>query len=179
MAEETGQTGAKGRKGLLDRLEWLALVLAGASLIGVVAAQAWQVFARYVLNDSPSWTEPLALVFIASTAMLGAAVGVRRETHFNFPLLAESAPPLVRAVCKALARLAMIALGAGLATFGTILMSDAADVSMAGAPLPVGLRFAPVALGGALIALFGIERLITGLREPAPAAARQETAEAA
>ena len=96
MTEETGKTGARGRKRILDQLETAALILAGVSLIAVVAVQAWQVFARYVLNDSPSWTEPLALVFIANTAMLGAAVGARRETHFGFPLLADSAPRLIR-----------------------------------------------------------------------------------
>lgn len=178
MTEETGKTGDKGRKGVLDQLEWLALVVAGANLIAVVAVQAWQVFARYVLNDSPSWTEPLALVFITSTAMLGAAVGVRRETHFGFPLLADSAPPLVRTTCRVLSRLAMIALGAGLSVFGAILMVDSWSVAMAGAGLPVGLRFLPVAVGGALIALFGVERLVAGLREraPAPAAVVVETA---
>jgi TRAP-type C4-dicarboxylate transport system permease small subunit len=178
MTEETGTTGDKGRKGVLDRLEWLALVLASLALIAVVAVQAWQVFARYVLNDSPSWTEPLALVFIVNTAMLGAAVGVRRETHFSFPLLADSAPPVVRVVCRILARLAMIALGAGLAVFGAVLMADSWSVPMAGAALPVGLRFLPVAVGGALIAVFGVERLVVGLREraPAPAAAVAETA---
>jgi TRAP-type C4-dicarboxylate transport system permease small subunit len=178
MTEETGQTGDKGRKGVLDQLEWLALVLASVTLIAVVAVQAWQVFARYVLNDSPSWTEPLALVFIANTAMLGAAVGVRRETHFGFPLLADAAPPLIRTTCRALARLAMIALGTGLSIFGAILMVDSWNVAMAGAGLPVGLRFLPVAFGGALIAVFGVERLVAGLRErtPTPAAAVVETA---
>ncbi len=178
MAEETGKTGATGRKGLLDRLEWLALVIAGLSLVAVVVVQAWQVFARYVLNDSPSWTEPLALVFITMTTMLGAAVGTRRETHFSFPLLAESAPPLIRAACRIVARVTMIVLGAGLAVLGAILMADSWDVAMAGAALPVGVRFFPVALGGALIAVFGVERLVAGLREPAaaPAAAVVETA---
>jgi TRAP-type C4-dicarboxylate transport system permease small subunit len=176
MTEETGKTGGKGRKGVLDQLEWLALVLAGASLVAVVVVQAWQVFARYVLNDSPSWTEPLALVFIANTAMLGAAVGTRRETHFGFPLLADSAPPLIRAICRALARLAMIVLGAGLSVFGAILMTNSWDVAMAGAGLPAGLRFLPVAAGGALIAVFGVERLAAGLRERAHAAVVVETA---
>jgi TRAP-type C4-dicarboxylate transport system permease small subunit len=179
MTDETGKTGHEGRKGVLDRLEWLALVLAGVSLVAVVAVQAWQVFARYVLNNSPAWTEPLALVFIASTAMLGAAVGTRRETHFGFPLLADSAPPLIRATCRALARLAMIVLGAGLSVFGAILLIDSWNVAMAGAGLPVGLRFLPVAIGGALIAVFGVERLVAGLRERAPtppAAAVVETA---
>lgn len=165
MSDETGQTGQAGRKGILDRLEWAALVFAATTLVAVVAVQAWQVFARYVLNDSPSWTEPLALVFIANTAMLGAAVGVRRETHFSFPLLADSAPWPVRQTCRALARLAMLGLGAGLGWFGFMLMADASSVAMAGAPLPVGLRFAPVSWGGALITLFALERLIRGLSE--------------
>jgi TRAP-type C4-dicarboxylate transport system permease small subunit len=101
---------------------------------------------------------------------------VRRETHFGFPLLAESAPPVVRAVCRVVARLAMIALGAGLAVFGAVLMADAWSVPMAGAALPVGLRFLPVAVGGALIVVFGVERLVVGLRAPAPVAAVAETA---
>ena len=101
MSSESGQAGEAGRKGLLDRLEQAALVFAAVTLVAVVAVQAWQVFARYVLNDSPAWTEPLALVFIANTAMLGAAVGARRETHFGFPLLVDSAPWPVRQACRA------------------------------------------------------------------------------
>ncbi|HEX5006575.1 MAG TPA: TRAP transporter small permease [Hyphomonadaceae bacterium] len=178
MTEKTGKSGEKGRKGVLDRLEWLALLLAGVSLVAVVVVQAWQVFARYVLNASPSWTEPLALVFIATTAMLGAAVGARRETHFGFPLLADAASPPIRAICRALARLAMSLLGAGLAVFATILMKDTWNVAMAGAGVPVGLRFLPMAVGGALIAVFGVERLVEGLRErgaEAPEAVRETT----
>ena len=169
MTEKTGTAGARdGRKGLLDQLERAALILAGASLVAVVAVQAWQVFARYVLNNSPAWTEPLALVFICNTAMLGAAVSARRETHFAFPLLADSAPRPIRITCRALSRLAMIALGAGLSIYGAMLAINSWDVAMAGAGLPVGLRFAPVAWGGALIAVFATERLVSGIREPAP-----------
>jgi TRAP-type C4-dicarboxylate transport system permease small subunit len=168
MTDETGEAGEAGRKGILDQLERLALILAGVSLVAVVAVQAWQVFARYVLNNSPSWTEPLALVFICNAAVLGAAVGARRETHFSFPLLADAAPRPIRLACRALSRLAMAVLGAGLAVYGGMLAVDTWDVAMAGAGLPVGLRFAPVSWGGALIALFAAERLISGLREPAP-----------
>lgn len=168
MKDETGKTGAAGRKGILDQLETLVLILAGASLVGVVAVQAWQVFARYVLNNSPAWTEPLALVFIANAAMLGAAVGARRETHFGFPLLADKAPPPIRMTCRAVSRLAMVMLGAGLSIYGAMLTIDNWSVAMAGAGLPVGLRFAPVAWGGALIALFAAERLVSGIKEPAP-----------
>ena len=166
MTEETGKSGEAGRKGVLDWLEQACLIIAGLSLAAVVAVQAWQVFARYVLNDSPSWTEPLALVFICNTAMLGAAVGARRETHFGFPLLADAAPAPIRMVCRLLARSAMIVLGAGLSWYGVVLTGDSWNVAMAGAGLPVGLRFLPVAVGGAVIAVFAAERLVRGLREP-------------
>jgi TRAP-type C4-dicarboxylate transport system permease small subunit len=165
MTEETGKSGETGRKGALDWLEQGCLVVAGLSLAAVVTVQAWQVFARYVLNDSPSWTEPLALVFICATAMLGAAVGVRRETHFGFPLLADAAPAPIRMLCRFLARLAMIVLGAGLSWYGFVLTGNSWGVAMAGAPLPVGLRFVPVAVGGAVIVVFAVERLVRGLRE--------------
>ncbi len=165
---ETGKAGDTGRKGVLDHVEFAALCIAGASIVGVVLVQAWQVFARYVLNDSPSWTEPMALVLIGATAMFGAAVGVRRETHFNFPTLSDAAPPMIKAACRAIARLAMLALGLGLAWFGTRLAIDSSDVAMAGAPLAVGLRFVPVAIGGALISIFALERLVrsASLKKP-------------
>ncbi len=46
----------------------------------MTAIVAWQVFCRYVLNDSPSWTEPGAVILMSWFIFLGAAVGVRRTT---------------------------------------------------------------------------------------------------
>src|ERR1043166_2913675 len=102
MSEETGKTGAPNRasegRNLLDWLETASLVLAGCSLIAVVAVQAWQVFARYVLNDSPSWTEPMVLLLMSAAMMFGAAAGVRSESHFGFFITLHIAPPRVRVV---------------------------------------------------------------------------------
>lgn len=157
---QTGSTGASGRTTPLDTLESVAGVAAGVSLVGVVVVQSWQVFARYVLNASPSWTEPVALLLVTNAALLGAAIGARKETHFAFPTLAEAAPAMIGRALKLLSRLSMLAFGLGLAVFGAQLSIESMDVKMAGAPLPVGLRFAPVALGGLLIAVFSIERLL-------------------
>ena len=50
----------------LDALDKATIAIAGAALVCMALAQGWQVFARYVLNDSPSWTEPLALLFMST-----------------------------------------------------------------------------------------------------------------
>jgi len=157
----------------LDGLASLALGLAGAALVAMALIQAWQVFARYVLNDSPGWTEPLALLLMSFAVMFGAAVAVRRETHFAFQTFRDAAPGPARWLLKSISRLIAAASGAGLMVLGGTLMIDEWPVAMAGAPLPSGLKFAGLCIGGALILLFALERLLTGdYRAPdAPAAA--------
>jgi TRAP-type C4-dicarboxylate transport system permease small subunit len=145
-----------------DALARATIAIAGLCLCALVLVLAWQVFGRYVLNDSPGWTEPVALTLMSVAALFGAAVAVRGETHFNFPTLVEKAPAPIRAALKALARLISLAFGAALAFYGGFLMLDSWEVPMAGAPLPEGVSFVGICLGGALIALFAMERLISG-----------------
>lgn len=152
----------RGSVRALDALASLALGLAAAALVAMALVQAWQVFARYVLNDSPGWTEPLALLLMSFAVMFGAAVAVRRETHFAFQTLRDAAPGRTQWVLKSISRLIAAASGAGLMALGGVLMVDDWPVAMAGAPLPSGLKFAGLCIGGALILLFAVERLLTG-----------------
>lgn len=147
---------------LLDPVAAAAMFVAGVSLVAMVAAQAWQVFARYVLNDSPGWTEPVALVFMSLAVMLGAAVAVRRESHFAFNGLIQSAPAGVQRILKTFSRLLILASGVGLMVLGAQLTIDDWSVALAGAGIPAGSRFLALTLGGGLIALFALERLLTG-----------------
>lgn len=147
---------------LFDIIARLTVIIAATSLCTLVGVLAWQVFGRYVLNNSPSWTEPVALTLMSVAALFGAALAVRAESHFAFPTLVESAPRPVRAALKALSRLIALAFGIALAGFGGYLMMDSWNVPMAGAPLPEGLGHIGLTGGGALIAIFAIERLIFG-----------------
>lgn len=140
----------------------LTALVAGISLCGLVVVLGWQVFGRYVLNASPSWTEPMALTLMSVVALFGAALGVRAETHFNFPTLVDSAPRPIHVVLKSLARLIGIVFGLALAGFGAFLVQDAWSTPMAGAPMPEGVSYLGLTAGGALIALFAFERLISG-----------------
>ena len=68
----------------------------------------------------------------------------------------------IRAALASLSRLIAAATGLGLATMGGYLMLDDWTVPLAGAPLPSGLKFLGLALGGLLILIFALERLFTG-----------------
>ncbi|RZJ31088.1 MAG: TRAP transporter small permease [Brevundimonas sp.] len=136
--------------------------MAGVALVAMALIQAWQVFARYVMNDSPGWTEPLALLLMSFAVMFGASVAVRRETHFAFQTVLHALPAGPQWVLKSVSRLIAAAAGAGLMVLGGTLMIDEWPVTMAGAPLPAGLKFAGLCVGGGLILLFSIERLLGG-----------------
>ena len=155
---------------VLDVLDRAALVVACVGLAGMAVVQGWQVFARYVLNDSPSWTEPLALLFMSTTMMLGAACGVRANRHFGFFILVETAKPMVRRVLLAVTSLIAAAIGLMMAIWGAKMVSDSWDFPIAGAPFPQGVAYLPLCVGGLLIAVFAVEKLLVPPRHQDPAA---------
>jgi len=152
------QAAARGVR-FFDALARIALWVAGLALVVMTTVQFWQVYARYVLNDSPSWTEPVALLAMKAAMMFGAAAGVRSDAHFGFFIVVQGASPRVRAALTAFARLVVFAIGSVLAYWGLVLALDGWDVRMAGIGLPEGSAYVPVAAGGALIALFAAAAL--------------------
>ena len=148
----------------LDRLAAGILRIAGIALIGMVGVDSWQVFARYVLNDSPGWTEPVALLLLNIAMSRGAAAAVRSRAHFAFPIAVQACPPRVRRVLEILGDLIVAGIGLVLAIWGAQLLVDGWGVRMAGAALPQSAVFLPMALAGLLMALFSL----AALRRTAP-----------
>ncbi|MGH8051061.1 MAG: TRAP transporter small permease [Arenimonas sp.] len=146
-------------KSLLDTLAQAAILIAAAALIGVVLVQGWQVLARYVLNDSPGWTEPVALLLLNIAMSFGAAAGVHRQSHFNFPLLLDAMPSTLRLFCIALRCVLIAGIGAALAFWGMQIFLDGLHIRMAGTALPQSSAYLPLALGGGLMVIFALAQL--------------------
>ena len=73
-----------------------------------------------------------------------------------------SALSALRAEDALVSRLIAAAAGAALMLLGGQLMIDDWAVPLAGAQLPSGLKFIGLCVGGALILVFAVERLLTG-----------------
>ena len=159
MSDDQAQSEVKTRDtSLLGRLSSLTLGVACLALVGVALVEGWQVFARYVLNNSPSWTEPVALLLMSTAMMGGAAVGVRANRHFGFFMLVEHAPAKLRRVLLWIPLLIALGVGGIFLFAGGHLVSESWDFPMAGAPLPQGVVYLPICIGGGLIAIFALER---------------------
>jgi TRAP-type C4-dicarboxylate transport system permease small subunit len=142
------------------RLARCCAYLAVAGLVAIVAIVAWQVFGRYVLNSSPTWTENLALVLILYVTLLGAAVGVRDAGHIGMESILTLVPEGPRRWAGMGIHALVGAFGAAMAWNGAILGTSVHAYKLANVGLPESVRYVPLVISGALIVLFSIEHMV-------------------
>jgi TRAP-type C4-dicarboxylate transport system permease small subunit len=136
------------------------MVVAVTGLIVIVVCVLYQVFGRYILNDTPTWAEALALVLVLWVTMLGAAVGVRDAGHIGMESLLVWVTPEKRRKLEILIHVLSASFGAMMAWQGTILAESVMGYKIPTLGIPEGLNHVPVAIAGALIVLFSIEHII-------------------
>ena len=144
----------------LRRLSTLALWASGAGLVLMTVIIAWQVFSRFVLNDSPSWTETSSILLMGWFIFLGAAVGVRERTHLGFDVLLYFMPPGAKQIFRTISDLVVLAFGIGMIIYGWKLAALTWDTVMPALKWHGGLAFFSVIGGGVLIVLFTLERMV-------------------
>jgi len=136
------------------------MVVAVTGLIVIVVCVLYQVFGRYILNDTPTWAEALALVLVLWVTMLGAAVGVRDAGHIGMESLLVWVKPETRRKLEIVIHLLSATFGAMMAWQGTILAESVMGYKIPTLGIPEGLNHVPVAIAGVLIVLFSIEHII-------------------
>ena len=135
-----------------------------AGLVGIVATVAWQVFGRYVLNDTPTWAESTALVLILYVTMFGAAVGVRDSGHIGLESLLVLAPDRLRLKLEVVIHLLVGGFGLIMAWNGGVLAESVMAYKIPTLGLPEGINHVPSVIAGVLIALFSLEHIVALLR---------------
>ena len=140
---------------------WL-VTLGSVGLLAMTAIISWQVFGRFILASSPSWTEQASLILMIWYVMFASAAGVHEGFHIRIALLeerldAERARPLVRLVALVVAVLGLVLFvyGAKLCWLvrGNVIPSLGVSRAAAYFPLPVS---------GLLMTLFALPQIVNG-----------------
>ena len=142
---------------LLARLGMYSSV---TGLLVIVAIVGFQVFGRYVLNDSPTWSENLALVLILYVTLIGAAVGVRDAGHIGMESLLVLLPDGPRNKLEMVIHVLVAIFGIAMVYNGWVLGMSVASYKLANINLSEAWRYVPLVVSGALIVLFSIEHII-------------------
>lgn len=157
----------------------LALWISGAGLVVMTAAIGWQVFGRFVLNSTPTWTEPVSLLLMLYYILLAAAVGVHEGFHLSLDLFRSLAPERVRRVFDIASHLLVGGFGLAMAWYGSALVRATWTNKIAVLDLPQGISYLPIPIAGGLIALFALEHvliLLSGQPDPVDESARAQAA---
>lgn len=150
--------------------------LAVLALVAIVGVQAWQVFARYVLNDTPDWTEPASSMLLVTLMSFSAAAGVQQQSHFRFDLLLQKCGAAWALRLNLIVQLLVVASSAVLAVAAFHLYVDGLAIKQAGVAWSQGMNYLPLALASILMCLFSLQHFRKAL---APAKAPLEQARAA
>lgn len=145
---------------ILTKLNTLVLYIAGTGLVLMTAIVAWQVFCRYILNDSPSWSEPGAVILMSWFIFLGAAVGVRENNHMGFDVLLYVLPKAGKKWLRMISDVVIFGFGIGMIWYGISLVMLTWNTIMPSLGISGAWDYAPLVGGGVLICIFALERII-------------------
>ncbi len=145
-------------------VEW-SLKVAAASLVLMTLITGWQVFARYILNNSPTWSEALALLLMLYYIQLAAAAGVAQGFHIGMTLLLDSAPEPLRRFLLLFGQSMIFGVGITMAVNGVFLANFTAEHVIPSLGVSRAFAYWPFVGAGVLMALFALERIYLILRK--------------
>ena len=154
----------------MDALYLVCVAIAGVSLVLISAVIPWAVFTRYVLNSAASWPEPMAVLLTIVLTFFGAAGCYRRGLHMNIGFFVGMLSDRPRRAIGLVVEALMAAMALFMVIWGGRLVAATWQQVIAEFPfLSVGVTYLPIPIGGAILLLFVIERVLIGPPpEPAP-----------
>ena len=146
------------------RLARSGMCVAMVGLMAIVGVVFYQVFGRYVLNDSPTWAESLAIVLVLYVTLIGAAVGVRDAGHIGLESFLVMLPDAIRRKVEIVIYLLVGVFGACMAYNGWLLGNSVAAYHIPNLHVSEAVRYIPLVLSGVLIVLFSVEHVVAIIR---------------
>jgi TRAP-type C4-dicarboxylate transport system permease small subunit len=153
---------------LTQQLARIAIVISTAGLVLMTLIIGWQVFARYVLNASPAWSESAALLLMLYYIMLAAAVGVYENFHLGLKVVLDAVPTHIRIRLEVINNSLVIIFGIAMLVNGSRLALFTVEHIMPALNISRSFAYWPFAAAGLFISIFALERLILAITSENP-----------
>lgn len=148
-------------KKLRNILNKILNVLAGISLLAMVALTCWQVFTRYILQNPSSWSEELVSYLFAWASLLGASLVTGERGHMNIPIVVERMGEKAQKFFGIFGELIAFAFSAIILVYGGISITNLAMGQMTSAlGVAVGVFYVVLPLCGVLNMIYTVLNII-------------------
>ena len=144
---------------VLDAIDRAAEWLIAAIFAGIVCLALWQVFNRFVLNASLSWSEEAQIFGHIWIVFLGIPIAYRRGAHLFIETICDLLPAAPRSVFNLLVELLWAAFALSLMMLGFRVAQIAHMQSSPGLEVPMSYPYAGMVLGGAYLLLVAARRI--------------------
>ena len=139
------------------------IVLSGVALVAITLMIPAGVFMRYVMSDPLQWPEPASVIMMVLFSFVGGAAVYRANAQIAVEALMRAVGPRSRRAMQWGVHACMLLVAAFMLGYGIHLCLITAGNSIAEFPwLSVGVVYLPIPLGGALTALFIVEKMWLG-----------------
>lgn len=150
-------------KRVMNGLAAVEKAIVAILLAGEVALTAANVFSRYVIHQSWSFTEEVVVAVLVMMSMLGASLCARdRGGLINLTLVTDKLPKKVRLIVEIAMTVCLVVFALVMLRYGIVRCLDqmhAGRVTSA-LQLPEWYFTSAVPLGGALITIHSVERIL-------------------
>jgi TRAP-type C4-dicarboxylate transport system permease small subunit len=140
----------------IDRgIEWLVATIFAT----IVVIALLQVFQRYALNASLSWSEEAQIFGHIWIVFLGIPIAYRRGAHLYIETFCDMLPPRARTMFNLLVELTWAAFAVSLMVLGWMVARIAHLQSSPGLEVPMSYPYSGMVVGGIYLLLVAVRRL--------------------
>jgi len=157
---------------LLDAIDRGAEGLVATIFAIIVVIALLQVFHRFALNSSLSWSEEAQIFGHIWIVFIGIPVAYRRGAHLYIETFCDMLPRRPRAAFNLLVEITWAAFALSLMVLGFMVARIAHLQSSPGLELPMSYPYAGMVVGGAYLMLVALRRIAGGAWRPAATSPR-------
>ena len=136
-------------------LEFLSMGM----LLAMVVLICYQVVMRFVFNDSPSWTEEVAILLMIWFGILSIPIGVKLHLHIGIEYLFNQFPMKGQYLVSRLIYLLIAGFGLVMIVYGLELVDFMTMSTLPATKLPSAVEYAVIPASGVLLVYNALELL--------------------
>jgi TRAP-type C4-dicarboxylate transport system permease small subunit len=142
--------------------EALTVVLVGSFVLLIIL----QVFFRFVLNSSITWSEEVVQFLLLWSVMLGSAVASDRQGHIALDPLRDKLGPTGFRIVQWLGGICTLVFCSCLVFYGIRFIGRVGSMTASASDIPMAYAYAAMPVGAILIGFFTAIHMIAGTEPP-------------
>ena len=151
-------------KALTEGLKRIITVVLFISICVLVSVTFLQVFCRFVIKVPGSWSEEGARICFVWRILMGAALGVKEQSHLSLEILTSFVPEKGQRVMRLVIHVVIILVSLVILVSGTSYVLRSMGKTTVTMPIPANCVYVAAPISAVLMMIFSVENILKELK---------------